>query len=118
VVLDRVYFLLGRNEKFDIRVVSDAYMESDVAERKDGVFLMGAHMGSFEVVRMISRNHDSLKLVLLMYEENARKIGALLSAINPDAQQEIVPLGNLSAMLTVKERLAQGALVGVLADRS
>ncbi len=118
VVLDRVYFLLGQGGKFDIRVVSDAYMESDLAEREDGVFLMGAHMGSFEVVRMISRKHDSLKLVLLMYEENARKIGALLSAINPDAQQEIVPLGNLSAMLTVKERLAQGALVGVLADRS
>lgn len=47
-------------------------------------------------MRMISRKHDSLKLVLLMYEENARKIGALLSAILP-----------------IKDQLAQCALVGV-----
>lgn len=118
VLLDRVYFLRGNAEKFDVRVVSDHYMEHDVVARSKGVFLMGAHMGSFEVVRMVSRQCDDLKLVLLMYEENARKIGALMNAINPAAQQEIVALGNLSAMLTVKDRLAEGALVGILADRS
>src|SRR5690606_3716008 len=118
VLLDRVYFLLGRDDAFDIRLVRDDYRASDAAERAEGVFLMGAHMGSFEVVRMLSRQHEELKLVLLMYEENAKKISALLSAINPDAQQEIVALGNLSAMLTVRERLAEGALVGALADRS
>ncbi|WP_293776273.1 acyl-CoA synthetase [uncultured Oxalicibacterium sp.] len=118
VVLDRVYFLLGHAEKFDVRVLSDHYMEHDIPAREKGVFLMGAHMGSFEVVRMVSRQCDELKLVLLMFEENARKISALMTAINPAAQQEIVPLGNLSAMLTVKDRLAEGALVGILADRS
>lgn len=118
VLLDRVYFLLGHKEKFDVRVVYDQYMEQEESARGTGVFMMGAHMGSFEVVRMVSRDCDELKLVLLMYEDNARKIGALMSAINPAAQQEIVALGNLSAMLTVRDRLAEGALVGILADRS
>lgn len=118
VLLDRVYFLLGHADKFDVRVVSDDYMTQEESARGKGVFLMGAHMGSFEVVRMVSRQRDCLKLVLLMYEENARKIGALVTAINPTAQQEIVALGNLSAMLTVRDRLADGALVGILADRS
>jgi len=118
VLLDRVYFLLGHAHRFDIRIVSDDYLTQDQATRSGGVFLMGAHMGSFEVGRMVSRNHDSLKLVLLMYEENARKIGTLMSAINPAAQQEIVALGNLSAMLTVKDRLAEGGIIGILADRT
>lgn len=118
VLLDRLFFLLGRAELFDIRVIDDAYAAQDSATRGRGVFLMGAHMGSFEAVRMVSRQHETLKLVLLMYEENARKIGALMAAINPQAQQEIVHLGTLSAMLTVKERLDQGAIIGILADRT
>lgn len=118
VLLDRVFFLLGRTELFDIRVVDDDYAAQDTAVRGRGVFMMGAHMGSFEAVRMVSRKHESLKLVLLMYEQNAKKIGALMAAINPKAQQEIVPLGNLNAMLIVRDRLAQGAIVGILADRT
>lgn len=118
VLLDRVFLLLGHAELFDIHVVENAYAEQEAATRAGGVFLMGAHMGSFEAVRLVSRTQADIKLVLLMYEENARKIGALIAAINPKAQQEIVPLGNLNAMLTVRERLADGAVVGILADRT
>ncbi|RBA25052.1 acyl-CoA synthetase [Herminiimonas fonticola] len=118
VLLDRVYFLLGHAEKFDIRVIDDAYVAEEASLRSGGVFMMGAHLGSFEAARLISRRKEDLKLVLLMYEENARKISALMTAINPAAQQEIVPLGNLSAMLTVRDRLAEGSIIGILADRT
>lgn len=118
VLLDRVYFLLNRADYFDIEVMRDDYDAQTDAARAGGVFVMGAHMGSFEAVRLVSRKREELKLVLLMYEENARKIGALMAAINPQAQQEIVPLGNLSAMLTVKDRLEEGGIVGILADRT
>jgi predicted LPLAT superfamily acyltransferase len=118
VLLDRVYFLLGDVEKFDIRVIDDAYAAQDSATCGSGVFMMGAHMGSFEAARLVSRKNEKLKLVLLMYEENARKIGALMASINPKAQQEIVPLGNLGAMLTVKDKLAEGSIIGILADRT
>jgi len=117
VLLDRIYFLLGQHAAFDIRIINDDYGISDAAEREKGVFLMGAHMGSFEAVRMLGHQRENLPLVLLMYEENARKISSHFSTINPCAQQEIIPLGQLSAMLTVKKRLAQGAVVGMLADR-
>lgn len=117
-LLDRVFFLKGRADLFDARVIDDAYAAQDSATRGSGVFLMGAHYGSFEAVRLVSRTDERLKLVLLMYEENAKKIGSLMAAINPQAQQEIVPLGNLGAMLTVKERLDEGAIIGILADRT
>ena len=41
-----------------------------------------------------------------------------LSAINPQAQQHIIALGQPSAMLQVRDQLKEGALIGVLADRS
>jgi predicted LPLAT superfamily acyltransferase len=118
VTLDRIYFLNGRLDLFNISVNDPNNLALGTASSGAGMFLMGAHMGSFECVRSIARDHPQLKMVLLMYEENARNIKQLLSAINPDAQQDIISLGRPGAMLEVREQLGKGALIGVLADRS
>jgi predicted LPLAT superfamily acyltransferase len=118
VTLDRIYFLHGRLDLFNISINDPNNLALGTASSGAGMFLMGAHMGSFECVRSIARDHPQLKMVLLMYEENARNIKQLLSAINPDAQQDIISLGRPGAMLEVKEQLGKGALIGVLADRS
>lgn len=118
VTLDRVYFLNGRLDLFDIEIKDENNMALGTAASGAGLFLMGAHFGSFESVRSIARDHPDLKMILLMYEENARNIKQLLHAINPNVQQEIISLGQPRAMLQVKEQINEGALIGVLADRS
>jgi predicted LPLAT superfamily acyltransferase len=118
VTLDRVYFLNGRLDLFQIQIKDDNNTALGTAASGTGLFLMGAHFGSFESVRSIARDYPSLKMVLLMYEENARNIKQLLSAINPKVQQDIISLGQPRAMLQVKEQINEGALIGVLADRS
>jgi predicted LPLAT superfamily acyltransferase len=80
--------------------------------------LMGAHMGSFEVMHSLGRRHHGLQVAMAMYEENARKINAVLAAIDPQLASDIIPLGRIDAMLNIAERLDRGALVGVLADRT
>jgi len=55
---------------------------------------------------------------MVMYEENARKVGAVLEAINPDLQSEIIPLGRVDSILKVEAALARGEVVGMLADRT
>jgi predicted LPLAT superfamily acyltransferase len=118
VTLDRIYFLNGRLDLFDVKTRDVGDQALGQAGQGVGMFLMGAHMGSFESVRSIARQHPNLRMVLLMYEENARNIKQLLHAINPQAQQAIIGLGQPSAMLQVRDELKTGALVGVLADRS
>jgi predicted LPLAT superfamily acyltransferase len=41
-----------------------------------------------------------------------------LGAINPAARTDVIGLGHIDAMLRISERLAAGAFVGVLADRT
>jgi predicted LPLAT superfamily acyltransferase len=118
VTLDRVYLLNGRLNLFDIEIKDDNNMALGTAASGAGLFLMGAHFGCFESVRSIARDYPSLKMVLLMYEENARNIKQLLHAINPNIEQDIISLGQPRAMLQVKEQISEGALIGVLADRS
>jgi predicted LPLAT superfamily acyltransferase len=117
VIHDRVYLVNDRFDLFDIRVHNQDLIDRVVAEGK-GVFLLGAHLGSFEVLRAIGRKQPGLRVAMVMYEENARKINAALSAINPKARQDIIPLGHIDSMMQVHELLDQGTVVGMLGDRS
>lgn len=113
---DRVYLINDRFKLFDIRIHNEHLVADLTADRK-GVFLMGAHVGSFEVLRAIGRRQPGMRVAMVMYEENARKINAALSAINPAAQQDIVSLGHANSMLKVHELIENGCVVGMLADR-
>jgi predicted LPLAT superfamily acyltransferase len=116
-VLDRVLLLNDRLDLFDITVRGEAIVDTIRGEGR-GCLLFGAHLGSFEVLRAVARTTADIRLSLVMYEDNARKTNAVLNAINPALAIEIVGLGKPGSMLTVRDRLNEGHLVGILADRS
>jgi predicted LPLAT superfamily acyltransferase len=114
---DRVYLINGRFELFNITLEGEALMRAQLADGR-GALLLGAHMGSFEVVHALSRLQSGVRVAAAMYEENARKIGGILAAINPRLVPDIVSLGRIDAMLNIAHRLEHGAYVGVLGDRT
>jgi predicted LPLAT superfamily acyltransferase len=114
---DRIYLLNQRFDLFDIEIQGRAEIH-EVIDSGTGVFLMGAHFGSFEVLRAIARQSSDLRVTMVMHEDNAVKINAMLAAINPAASTDIIGLGRIDSMLKVRERLDEGAVVGMLADRT
>ena len=115
-VHDRIYLLNDRFDLFDIEEHGAEQLRATLAEGH-GALLIGAHMGSFEVLRAIGRGREGLKVAMMMYEENARKINATLEAINPAATKDIIGLGQPGSMIAARDKLDQGYLVGMLADR-
>jgi predicted LPLAT superfamily acyltransferase len=114
---DRVYLLDAHFEQFEISIEGDELMRH-VRTGGQGAFLMGAHMGSFEVTRALGLHQPGINVVMAMYAENARKINAMLAALKPDVKPEIISLGHIEAMLKVRERLDDGAFVGIMGDRT
>ncbi|WP_321877885.1 LpxL/LpxP family acyltransferase [Paraburkholderia bannensis] len=114
---DRIYLMNERFDLFDIRPQGHHLVDEALAGGR-GAFLMGAHLGSFEVVRALGRTHPSLRVVVTMFEENARRINATLAAVNPAAQPEVIGLGQVDSMLRVNQRLDENCMVGMLADRT
>ncbi len=114
---DRVYLVNHRFELFDVEVHGEDALLRLLAGGK-GLFLVGAHLGSFEVIRATGRKSADLRVAMVMRQENARKINAMLAAINPEAMQDIIALGQVDSMLKVREHLDQGYAVGVLSDRT
>ena len=114
---DRVYLVNRCFDLFDFEVHGEDMLHRLLAGGK-GLFLIGAHLGSFEVIRAIGRKHQGLRVAMLMHEDNAQKINAMLAAINPEAVQDIIGLGHIDSMLKVRERLDDGGVVGMLVDRT
>ena len=117
VVHDRIYLLAERYHLFDVTLHGEPMMKQLVA-KGGGAVLMGAHVGSFEVLRWIGEREPNLSITITMYEENARKLNEILAAIAPKNPPDVIAVGHLDAMLRIRERLDEGALVGMLADRT
>jgi predicted LPLAT superfamily acyltransferase len=111
-VHDRIFLLKDRFDLFEIEVHGAELFDDQ------GALLMGAHFGSFEALRACGRGLAQRRVAMAMYEENARKVTEVLAAISPAAAQDIIALGRAEAMLEARRHLEQGALVGVLADRT
>jgi predicted LPLAT superfamily acyltransferase len=116
-LLDRVFLLNDQDHWFDITVQGDELLRG-IDQDGGGCLLFGAHFGSFEAARAIRRRYRDVPVSLLMYEENARNIRAVLAAINPRLKTEVIGLGRLDSLISVSERLRNGHFVGVLADRN
>lgn len=117
VILDRVYLLNEQIDSFDLSIEGEELLISAM-EQGNGCMLFGAHLGSFEVLRALSRKHPALRVSFVMYEENARKINAALNAINPNMALDVIALGQPNSMIEIAQCLDSGGFVGVLADRS
>ena len=114
---DRVYLMKDRADCFEITLEGEEYVRSALEAGK-GAFLMGSHVGSFDIIRTVGRRQPGLRVAMAMYEDNARKVNEILTAINPAAKPEVIALGHMDAMLKIQDQLDQGTFVGVLGDRT
>lgn len=114
---DRVFLLKGRFDLFAFDIHGEDVIRS-VLQQNAGAVLLGAHFGSFEILHALGERQPDLHVAMAMFEDNARKIGSTMAAINPQLVNDIIPLGQIDTMLRIQQRLEGGALVGMLADRS
>ena len=116
-LLDRVFLFNDQYARFDVHVHGEDIL-FDMTARGEGCFLLGAHLGSFEIIRAVGRRNTGARISLVMYEENARKFNSVLAAINPGLSLQVIALGKIDSMLKVETALNQGEIVGMLGDRT
>jgi predicted LPLAT superfamily acyltransferase len=115
-VLDRVYLVQERYDAFELEPNGIAFMD-DALAHGEGIFMVGAHMGSFEALRALGLQRG-LPVAVIMYEDNARLINTALAALAPQATLRTIALGRLDAMLELRRWLDDGGIAGMLGDRT
>jgi predicted LPLAT superfamily acyltransferase len=116
-VLDRIYFVRGQMQHFDIRVVGGPEVDASMADGR-GAFLLGAHIGSFEALHAIGDTRPGLQVSMVMYPDNARMIHGVLQALAPDFKLGIIAIGRPGSTLAIRDALNAGGVVGLLGDRA
>jgi predicted LPLAT superfamily acyltransferase len=115
-ILDRVYLVSGDHRRFDLCTHGVETTLEQVAKGR-GCILLGAHLGSFEVMRMLAVTGDRVKVKVLMYEDHNATLTDLIYSLNPQFSESIIPIGTVDALLRVQECLGRGEQVGMLGDR-
>jgi len=116
-ILDRFYLVKERYGLFAVTTEGEEMMRATLA-RGQGAFLLGAHLGSFEMMSAIGRRQPGLRVAMAMYDDNANRVTALFRAGSSASAPEIIPLGRVETMLRIRDCLATGTFVGMLADRT
>lgn len=116
VVLDRLFLLANRLDGYRITVHGLDNIASVVATGR-GCMLLGSHLGSFEVLRAVSRQCP-VPVKALMYFANAGAFSHMIEQLDPGLRDAVIQIGAPDAMLRVREAVERGEVVGILADRA
>lgn len=118
-ILDRLFLLDGREGVFHIDVTGLDALAARVDEGR-GALLFGSHLGSFEVMRVLSRRRPGLKLRVVLDKAHSRALTQMLDALAPDIAAGVIDASQdgPALMLQIQQAASEGALVALLVDRS
>ncbi|MGH8121619.1 MAG: acyltransferase [Rudaea sp.] len=119
-MLDRVFLLHDADlERFDVHLHGLDLLETQMAQGR-GVLLLGAHLGSFEVLRALTLRKPDLQLRVVMDLRRTQALNELMHALNPGIAANVIDAGSDPGALALALHAAanQGALIGLLADRA
>jgi predicted LPLAT superfamily acyltransferase len=116
-LLDRMILWSGGGDRFEVALHGREHMERFVEERK-GAFLLGAHLGSFDMLRVIAQEAD-IPVNVVMYVDNAQRINDAFNVLDPNSGIRVISLDPNSAhtAFEIRQCIARGEFVAVLADR-
>ena len=117
--LDRVFLLAERYTRFDIKVHGLAELVSRM-HPDHGVLLLGAHVGSFEVLRVLASERPDVKVCALLDTQKTPAMTKILHSLNPGIAKNVIDASRAGTeiVLALGEALSEGALVTLLADRA
>lgn len=114
---DRVVLMAGRADSFAVRVEGAEAFDAALAEGR-GCIVLGAHLGSFDMLRVGGVVARDLAINVLMDTHMAAKLDGVLKSIGRGADGiRAIPMGGPDSLLRVRECLERGEIVGILGDR-
>jgi predicted LPLAT superfamily acyltransferase len=118
-ILDRLFLLGGETWRFDIRVHGLEPLAA-LVDRGQGALLFGSHLGSFDALRVLSRQRPGLQVRIVLDRSQNPVLTGLFDALDPSLAQGVIDGSQPGAAiaLEIQHALESGALVALLVDRA
>lgn len=115
VLLDRVFIMTTGTRRFRLRIHGLDLIESQI-KVKQGCILLGAHIGSFEILRALADEH-AVPVKVMMHKNTSQKFNRMLETLNPSFAESIIPLDHPTSLIAAGQFVRQGGMVAILGDR-
>jgi predicted LPLAT superfamily acyltransferase len=117
-LVDRAAFWAGLGERFTVDFPHSPEVLK-LLEEKRGALLLGAHLGSIDVLRALAKGRG-VPVNFLMFTDQAQKFNAVLRSIDPDLEFKVIAVepGSVQFVLDLQSAVARGEYVALLGDRA
>jgi len=120
VILERLALWSGAYDDFDITLHGHEHVLDLIKKGRSG-FMVGAHLGSFDILRVLAQK-DDIPVNVLMFSANAELINTAIESLAPDARIRIIDIDvsattSASMALHIRECIESGEFVATMADR-
>jgi predicted LPLAT superfamily acyltransferase len=118
VTADRVFLMADRFSRFEVKITGLEHMDAGLRGGR-GILVLGAHLGSFDSLRVLSLRNPNVKIRILLDVGQGAGITAMLNALNPKLAAMIIDARRPGAelVLAMQNALNENAVVSTLADR-
>lgn len=120
MILDRLILWGGDPDEIGVTIRGPENVLDLLAQQR-GAFMVGAHLGNFDVLRIIAREAD-IPVNALMYTANAEQINSAFEMLDPTARVRILDVtpgsvASANITLNIRQRIAEGEFVASTVDR-
>jgi predicted LPLAT superfamily acyltransferase len=114
---DRLALWSESIDDFEVEVHGREHMQTLIDQGRGG-FLVGAHIGSFDVLRVVARE-SNIPVNVVMYAANSQMINDAFEALDPKRNVRVIDFnsGPVYVGLEVRRCIERGEFVAVLGDR-
>ena len=118
-ILDRVFLLSEQFRRYDLQVHGLDALHAEL-DKGRGVLLFGAHVGSFEALRVLSLKRPDVSVRVVLDKGQSPALTQLLDALNPNIAGTVIDAAQpgTAIVLALKEAADQKAAIGLLVDRA
>jgi predicted LPLAT superfamily acyltransferase len=116
-LLDRLIVWSGDAERIRIDEQGTEHLLELVRQRRGGI-LLGSHIGSYDMLRLLSRQ-NGIVVNVLMFTRHSARINAFFERLHPGLEMRLIHYepGSLQAAFEMRAAIDRGEFVGMMGDR-
>ncbi len=92
----------------------------ELTESKQGIVILGSHLGNLELCRALSRDYQSIKINALVFTEHAERFNSVMKAVNPESDLNLIQVSSMGpdTAILLQQKIEQGEWVVIVGDRT
>ncbi|EPR4992513.1 glycosyltransferase family 2 protein [Vibrio navarrensis] len=118
-MLDKLAAWKGDFSAHNLTIHGQQQFDQMVAN-KQGVVILGSHLGNLELCRALGRRHTDVKINALVFTEHAERFNAVMKAVNPSSELNLIQVSSLGpdTAILLQQKIEQGEWIVIVGDRT